>query len=107
MPPSREPRDPPDGVAITHGATPTGNWAEQVPCGGWEGLSGAAGTFVQTIPAGSVVTNPVPGPANVTLSVHVPLSVDDAEVSAEAPTTTSTQTTKNTRKTVIFGSLPF
>jgi hypothetical protein len=105
MPPNTESSPPPDGIAVTHGATPTGNWAEQVPCGVREGLS--SGTFVQTIPAGAVVTVPVPVPANVILSVHVPVSVDDAEASADAPTTTSTQTTRNTRKTVIVSSLPF
>jgi hypothetical protein len=88
MPPSREPRDPPDGVAITHGATPTGNWAEQVPSGGGIVPAGvyAGLSFVQTMPAGMVVTSPVPVPANVTVSVHVPVAVDDAEASADAPT---------------------
>jgi hypothetical protein len=80
----------------------SGNWAEQVPSGGPE-----ESTFVQTIPAGELVTIPVPVPANVTVSVHVPVAVDDAEASADAPTMTSTQTTRNIRKTVIFGSLPF
>jgi len=43
----------------------------------------------------------------VILSVHVPVAVDDAEASADAPTTTSTQTTRNTRKTVIVSSFSF
>ena len=90
----------PDGVATTHGLMSTGNWAEQVPCGGLEGS-----TFVQTIPAGEVVTSPVPVPANVMVSVHVPLADDDAKASADAPTMTSTQTTRNTRKTVIVSCL--
>jgi hypothetical protein len=92
----------PEGVAITHGLMSSGNWAEQVPCGGLEGS-----TFVQTIPPEEVVTTPVPVPANVTVSVHVPVAIDDAEASADAPSITSTQTARNTRETVIFGSLPF
>jgi len=92
----------PEGVAITHGLTPSGNWAEQVPSGEL-----GSSTFVQTIPAGELVMSSVPVPANVTVSVHVPVAVDDAEASADAPTVTSTQTTRNTRKTVIVSSLPF
>jgi hypothetical protein len=98
----------PAGVAITDALTPTGNWAEQVPSGWGTVPAGVSGfSFVQTIPAGTVVTSPVPFPANVILSVHVPVAVDDAGASADAPTTTSTQTTRNTRKTVIVSSLPF
>jgi hypothetical protein len=107
---SREPKDPgtaPDGVAITHGATSSGNWAEQVPSGWGTAPSGVEEfSFAQTIPAGTLVTSPVPVPANVTVSVHVPPVVDDAEASADTPTTTSTQTIRNTRKTVIVSSLP-
>jgi hypothetical protein len=95
----------PEGVAITHGLTSSGNWAEQVPCGVWEGLS--PGTSVQTIPAGALVMSPVPVPANVTVSVHVPVAVDDAEASADAPSKTSTQAARSTRKAVIFRFPPF
>lgn len=53
----------PAGVAITDALTPTGNRAEQVPSGCGTVPAGVSGfSFVQAIPAGTVVTSPVPFP---------------------------------------------
>jgi len=84
------PTTSPLGVAITHGLMSSGNSAEQLPCGGLDAAMSVP-TFVQAIPAGELVTTPVPVPAKVTVSVHVPVDCADRSCAAFALDTAKTK----------------